>query len=436
MDHGRVERRYPVGDAPVVRAASFGGFHQANHFRQEGVLRGGGCPHRQRTREVEYAGLDVRSGTHCLGRALAGDDRAIEVGVPAGYVAVDRYPFSGRDEQAHSRHEFGDGHVFAGAVVPQNHRAPRRKPGKTVDGRSRAFTHHMVKRAADKQEEEQRYRGVEIGVLTVIDGLIEAHRVGERHTHRDRHVHVHPAMAQCVRRGAEVDAAGKGESRNGDQRRQPMKQIPRRTYGARPDRHRQQHDVAGREACHSDGADQLRKRLVLLVNFRVEQVRLIAQPTEHGKEWRDAVSIPANRHTLRRQVDASGLNVVDLAERSLDRLNASPAMNRRHRQLGLVNVAAQSAAGQLDLVARRRSGRCVGDLQRHFGAWRAAAHCRAPFAIMMRRTSRNGDVSPASVSISTIQTPSFGACRAANSCVLPGESPDAAASVRASSSAS
>ena len=122
--------------------------------------------------------------------------------------------------------------------------AARGQPGEPLDGRARPFAHHVIERAADQQEEQQRGRRVEIGVRTVMDRLVEAHGEGEQNADRDRHVHVGPAAAQRLPGRAEEDAAGIGEARQGDRRREPMENVACPGIRARPYGDRKHHDVA------------------------------------------------------------------------------------------------------------------------------------------------------------------------------------------------
>jgi len=44
-----------------------------------------------------------------------------------------------------------------------------------------SFSHHAIKRAPDQQKEQQRDRGVEIGVRAMLHRLVNAHAEGEQH---------------------------------------------------------------------------------------------------------------------------------------------------------------------------------------------------------------------------------------------------------------
>jgi hypothetical protein len=86
----------------------------------------------------------------------------------------------------------------------------------------------MVERAADQQEEQQRDRGVEIGVVAMLHGLVKAHAEGEQDADRDRHVHVGMAKTERAEGRTEEYLAGIGQRRQGDQGRDPMEEIARR----------------------------------------------------------------------------------------------------------------------------------------------------------------------------------------------------------------
>ena len=89
-----------------------------------------------------------------------------------------------------------------------------------------------------------------------MERLVEAHAEGEQHADRDRHVHVGPAVAQRAPGRGKEDAAGIDQRREGDQRRDPVEHVAGRGVRAGPDRHRQQHDVAGGEARDRKRADK------------------------------------------------------------------------------------------------------------------------------------------------------------------------------------
>ena len=248
MDHRRVEPRGAVGDAAIGRAPGLGRLHQARHLGQEGVLGRGGRLEGERAAEVERAGLQAVAGRDRPRHAFAGDQRAVDLGSSLDDAPIDRHAIAGRQQHRHARPDLLHGQVALRSVGLPHRRAARREPGQSLDGRARPLAHHVVERTADQQEEQQRGRGVEIGVRAVMDGLVEAHAEGQQDADRDRHVHVGAAVTQRLPGRAEEDAAGIDEARQGDRGRQPVEEIARLGIGARPDGDRQHHDVAGGEA--------------------------------------------------------------------------------------------------------------------------------------------------------------------------------------------
>ena len=95
------------------------------------------------------------------------------------HYAVDGDTVARGHEQDHSRLDFGNGDVGPLSVGVHDGCPVRRESGKAGYGRARLFAHHMVERATDQQEKHQRRRRVEIGVLAVMDGIVEAEREGQ-----------------------------------------------------------------------------------------------------------------------------------------------------------------------------------------------------------------------------------------------------------------
>jgi hypothetical protein len=170
--------------------------------------------------------------------------------------------------------------------------------------------------------------------------------------------------------------------------RNPVEEVAGRAFGAGPDRDRKQHDVARGKAGDGDGADQLRQRLVVVVDLGIEQVCGIAQPAKHRNERRHIVAAPADGDPPCRKIDANTFDILELAKHSLDGLDASRAVHGRHGEVRLLEVGAQGSACKPDFLARRqhRSGAC--EVDRHVCTRSTAAHWIAPWEIMTRRTSR------------------------------------------------
>jgi len=72
VDGGRIEPRRPIGDADVTRLCLARLFHQPGYVGDCRVRPGGGDAHRQRSIEVQRAGMHLAPFTHGLWRAFAG----------------------------------------------------------------------------------------------------------------------------------------------------------------------------------------------------------------------------------------------------------------------------------------------------------------------------------------------------------------------------
>ncbi len=195
VDHGRIEARGPIGQAPVTRAACFGRFHHTRHLGQERVAGHRRRLDRERARHVERAGLEQRAGCHRPWQAFARYQRDVEVRPPLDDPGIDRDTVARRQQEGHARPDCVDGQIVPCAIGFDHPGAARRQRGQSLDRRARPLAHDMIERAADQQEEQQRDRGVEISMRSVMDGLVEAHAEGQKHADRDRHVHVGPAAA-------------------------------------------------------------------------------------------------------------------------------------------------------------------------------------------------------------------------------------------------
>jgi len=196
VDNRRIEARGAIGDAAIGGAAGFGRLHHPHHLGEEGV-RGCGCRlDGERAREVQRSGLKRGAGRGRDRHALAGDERAVDVGNALDDDGVDRKTLAGRDQKRHAGLDLGDWRIPQLAIGAERQGNTRREPHQPLHGLARPLAHHMVERAADQEEEEQRHGGVEIGVGLVMHRLIEAHAEGEKHADRDRHVHIGGAAPQ------------------------------------------------------------------------------------------------------------------------------------------------------------------------------------------------------------------------------------------------
>ena len=359
MDHRRVEPRGAVGDAAIGRAPGLGRLHQARHLGQERVLGRGGRLEGERAAEIERAGLQAVAGRDRPGNAFAGDQRAVDLGPSLDDAPIDRHTIAGRQQHRHARPDVLHGQVALRSVGLPHRRAARRKPGQSLDGRARPLAHHVVERAADQQEEQQRGRGVEIGVRAVMDGLVEAHAEGQQDADRDRHVHVGAAMTQRLPGRAEEDAPGIDEARQGDRGRQPMEEIAHLGIGAGPDGDRQHHDVAGGEARdrqrpHEDAQGTVRRRGVGSVQMGFE-----ARVVQGRKQRRWRRAMPGDRHTPGREVDARPRDIRQTAQDSLYPRDTGAAVDPGHAEVALPQAGRDLAACQQQFVVS------AGSLDRH-----------------------------------------------------------------------
>lgn len=179
MHHRYVKFRGTVGKAAIVRASVFGDIHKPHHFRQEripGFRRGADD---ERRGKVQRAGTDIRAGADGHGVAFARCDGTIKFRAAFLHLGIDGYAFACRENDAHAGADFIDRQIVALVVFANHHRAAAAKLCEAPHGGTGAGAHHVVECAADQQEEEKRYGSVEIGVLAVMDGFIDAHGEGE-----------------------------------------------------------------------------------------------------------------------------------------------------------------------------------------------------------------------------------------------------------------
>ncbi len=357
VHHRCIEPRGPVGDAAIGRAAGLGNLHEADHLGKKGIRGGGGGRDGQRAGEVEGAGLKGRTGGYRLGGAFSRCEGAIDVGGSVRDACVDGNPFARRKQDRRARGDPIHRHIRMSAVGADDHGAARDKPYEPLHGRARPVAHHVVECPPRQQKEQERDRGVEIGVRPSVHGVVEAHAERQQDADRDRHVHVRPAMPQTCPGRAEEDPAGIRQRRKGDGRGKPMEQIARRGLGARPDGDREQHDVSGGEAGNGQRANQFGKRAVLVRRRRVVQVGRIAQADQGlDQGGRRVAGTPMHRGPLGGQVDPRMRHARQGGQRLLDPLHASAAVDRRHGQIDLAQSGSGRPAGQPQLLPRRLDG--------------------------------------------------------------------------------
>ncbi len=198
---------------------------------------------------------------------------------------------------------------------------------------SRSPPHVVVEIPPDQQEEQQHNGGFEIGMMLVLDGLDD--RQGDRQCHadHDRHIHVQPAGSQGVEGAAKERPPGVGNRRQGNQRRQPVEEIPgfRGDVGgiARPHGNGQQHDVHTGKAGNRQAAQQLFAGLVLtlLLACRIKRVGLVSETFQLGDDLVSPglVFRPVDGEPLAGQVDACRPDARKPFQTSLDVSHAGSA---------------------------------------------------------------------------------------------------------------
>ena len=90
-----------------------------------------------------------------------------------------------------------------------------------------AVPHDAVQPTPRQQEEEQHDRAVKIGVRAVNNRFEQAQGARQDHADRYRDIHVGAAMPQGIPRRLEEGSSRKGNGRQSDASRKPMKQVTR-----------------------------------------------------------------------------------------------------------------------------------------------------------------------------------------------------------------
>ncbi|ODT12516.1 MAG: hypothetical protein ABS57_21735 [Mesorhizobium sp. SCN 65-12] len=373
MDDGRVEPRRAIGEAPVARPAAFRRLHQPRHLGQEGILRAGGRGEFQRAGEIERAGLDHRSDCHRHRHAFACRHRTVEAGHALDDASINGHTLAGVERDRHPGLDLRDRQVVAASVVTLDGCSARREPHQRAHRSSRALAHHVVQCAADEQEEDQRRRGVEIGMRAIVQRVVDAEAEGQRDADADRHVHVGAAVAKRPPGRDVEDAAGIDEGGQGERRRDPMEGLPCFGVRAGPDRDGQHHDVHRGESGQRQGAQEPRQFGIGLLALRLEEMRRIADAGQCFEHGRHAFAAPFHGDAPCREVHAGVLDRRQVPQRRLHCRDAGRAVNVGNRQVGLTQPTTQVAAGQRDFLARRRPV----ELGRPFRSGRAATHLMA-----------------------------------------------------------
>ena len=257
MDRGGIEPRRAVGDADIARLALRRLAHQPRDVGDRSVGARGGDLHPHRRIKIERPRMDPVIDTNALRHAFTGEQRQVDLARARGDDAVGGEPLARRDEHHHVGLKCICLDPAARAAILDDHRARAHVAQQRGHTAARAVAHHAVEPAPAQEEEDQHYDAVEIGVRPARRGLVQTKRRGDEHPDRNRHVHIGLTVAQRPPRRTEEGPPRISNRRQGDQRRQPVKQVARRSGGARPDRHREQHDVHHRKARDAHRQQQL-----------------------------------------------------------------------------------------------------------------------------------------------------------------------------------
>ncbi len=258
-------------------------------------------------------------------------------------------------------------------------------------------------------------------MLAVIHRFPDRDDVGERDRKGDRHVHVGPAVLEGMPGRLVEEPPGIDERRRGDHRGNPVEEIARGRVRPRPHRHGQKHDIGSREAGDGDGADQFALQPVARILDRCEKMRVVSGRINNRLDEFDGVRSPAvgcllpdDGYALRRQVDASTLDLAESPQRPFDRADAGAAMDPGHAEVGLPQTGVDDTAGQQQFLRGGQRMPQAIKFDSSFGARSAACrHCVSP--AMETRSVWSRTRLPSCIALtSTIHVPSGMSCRAEN----------------------
>ena len=182
------------------------------------------------------------------------------------------------------------------------------------------------------------------------------------------------AVAQALPSRAEEDASRIGNGWKRDQRRNPVKQVAGCRLRAGPDRHRQQHDIAGREARRRRAPGPVPPWCRPLgLSAHIVEVRFVSDAASTVSM--KGAGVPSARQRivtrLAREIDPRLFDARQDTERLLDLLDAAATMNGRDGEVSLAQAFADVAARQKQFVIDRATvNRRIGKLD----GGRATAH--------------------------------------------------------------
>ncbi len=165
MHDRRIEPRRPVGDPHVAAPPRLGALQHPDHLGQERLPRRTHHHRVDRARQVQRAGFELVVAPDRHRRRLAGDQRAVDVGLAGPHPHVDRHPLARLDAQHHARLDRVERHVPGAPVAADDRGSLRPEPFEPGDRAARPVAHQAVEIAADEQEEQERHRRVVEGVL-------------------------------------------------------------------------------------------------------------------------------------------------------------------------------------------------------------------------------------------------------------------------------
>ena len=340
MHDGCVGACHAIGDGNELRAALLGCFDEAHDLREGGPLPGRGDLYPQRGPEIGRArghGIARRGRDRA---AFAGDQRRIQGRMSRQDPPIRAEPFPRRDEENVARHQALEAPAFGRAIGQGDARAPAQQCQQTLDRQSGPAAQLPVEISADQKEKQQCRRGVEVGVLGVDPGLVQADRAGQCDADGDRHVHVRAAGLERLPGRREEGAAGISDDGQRDRCRKPVEQCPRglaHRGRSRPDGDREQHDVRGAEACDGKAPEQLARLLVLCLKggggLKGRGREAKCRDQSDMSIGIGGGSVPSQREPARGKVDPSLRHRGIAREKALDQPDAGRAIEPLDQQV-------------------------------------------------------------------------------------------------------
>ena len=150
------------------------------------------------------------------------------------------------------------------------------------------------------------------------------------------HIHVETPRLQGGPGADKKRLPGEGNRRQGNRRRNPVKQIPRRAVSPGPDRHRQEHHVHRRKACDTDTHQEITACLVrsrCAQSARIQFMGFVTSCRECCDQAVDVnIRVRFHRRPFKRQVHPCGMYALFSLQSAFNRGNAGSAVHTRHAQ--------------------------------------------------------------------------------------------------------